>query len=63
MTDEEKKKLLIIRIGTLRIELAERVGFDAYEVFDFDAMSYSDLEMVRKAIHESLYAPPPRTSS
>jgi hypothetical protein len=60
MNDDDKRKLMLTRIETMRAELTDRVGFDAYETFDFNSMSLSDLETVRKAIHETLYAPPPR---
>lgn len=61
---EQMRKLKLAKVRAMIAELEDRVGYNAYAAFeDLESLSIEDLEVIRKDLHETLYAPPPRRSS
>jgi len=60
MSPELQKQMLQAKVAAMVSELVDRIGPNGYQSFDLTRLSIEDLEQLRKDLHETLYAPPPR---
>lgn len=62
MDDSTLLQMKLAKVRAMISELEERVGYNAYASFDLEKLDLVGLETIRKDLHETLYAPPPRSS-
>jgi hypothetical protein len=61
MDDIAQKALLLAAVRVMIAEVTERIGdSNPYLSMDLDSYSISDLNVIKRTLHEILYAPPTR---
>jgi len=61
MTEPDTQRILLVaQVKSLLEAYVERFGTNPYVSIDLDMLDYQQLSVIRRNLHEVLYAPPSR---
>jgi hypothetical protein len=61
MNQDQQRVILLASVRSMISELTDRIGdTNPYLSVDLESYDISDLSLIKRTLHELLYAPPPR---